>query len=160
MRIVFAQSFPIIRGVSFKSAMLSGKIFVSPKFKAIIYCSRRRFHSSQVAVDWNQAKPYESIPGPKNAFQMIRLLGPGGFFQKLSFDQMFRTFREKYGDIVRLPGILGQPDMVMTFLPDDIETVFRTEGKNPNRRPLDSLLYFRTKLRKDLYPAGAGVIVT
>lgn len=114
--------------------------------------------SSQVA--WESAKPYEDIPGPKNAYQLLRLWGPGGKYANMPLNELTTNLRKDYGTISRFPGILGQRPMVMTYLPEDIEKVLRNEGKFPNRRPLDSLHYFRKKHRPELYPAGAGLLTT
>lgn len=115
---------------------------------------------SSEAVEWENAKPYEEIPGMKNAFDIIRFMGPGGKYKDLPLDKLVTSFRQDFGTIAKFPGFLGQRPMVMTFLPEDIETVLRTEGKFPFRRPLDSIEYFRKQHRPDLYPAGAGLTVT
>lgn len=111
-------------------------------------------------VEWKNAKPYEAIPGPKNAFDIIRMMGPGGRYRGLPLDVLFAKFREDFGTIVNFPSFLGQRPMVITFLPEDIETVLRNEGKFPSRRPFESIAYFRKTHRPDLYPAGAGLTVT
>lgn len=120
-----------------------------------------RFSSNSASeVKYEDAKPYSAIPGPQNAFQLIRLMGPGGSFNDLPLDQMVKKFRDDYGTICKFPGFLGQKPMVFTFLPEDIEKVHRTEGKFPSRRVLDSIAYFRQKHRPDLYPVGAGITIT
>lgn len=124
------------------------------------YFWRHQLRSLSSTVDLDNAKPYEAIPGPKNSFELLRLMGPGGRYKNLPLDQLVVNFRKDYGTIAKFPGFMGQRPMVMTFLPEDIEKVLRTEGKNPFRRPLDSMIYFRKQHRPDLYPAGAGLIVT
>lgn len=128
--------------------------------KSQLIHSRARLFSSQVDVDWESAKPYDTIPGPKNTWELLRLLGPGGRYQNLPMNKLLECYRKDFGTLARFPGVLGQRPMIMTFLPEDVEKVLRTEGKFPFRRPFDSMVYFRKKLRPDLYPAGAGLIVT
>lgn len=121
---------------------------------------RHQFRPLSSQVDLENAKPYESIPGPKSSFELLRLMGPGGRYKDLPLDKLVESFRRDFGTIAQFPGFLGQRPMVMTFLPEDIEKVLRTEGKNPFRRPIDSMVYFRKHHRPDLYPAGAGLVVT
>lgn len=85
---------------------------------------------------------------------------PGGKYYKMPLDQMVASWKNDYGTLCRFPGFLGQKEMIMTFLPEDIEKVFRNQGKMPHRRVLESVEYFRKKQRPDLYPAGAGLTIT
>lgn len=68
--------------------------------------------------------------------------------------------REEYGKLAKFPGLFGQPDMIFTFEPNDVEKIFRNEGKYPARRGLDSLEYFRGTYRKDWFEKGAGLVPT
>lgn len=139
--------------------MLWKRIFVQSFTGAKLNRSQFKCLSTE-AVEWDNAKPHASIPGPKSAFEFIRMMGPGGRYKDLPLDQLVASFRRDYGSIARFPGVLGQKDMIMTFLPEDIETILRTEGKFPERRSLESFVYFRKTLRPDLYPAGAGLTAT
>lgn len=112
--------------------------------------------STQVNVELKDAKPYESIPGPK-VLQFLRMMAPGGRYHKLELNEIVETFRKDYGNIAKFPGFMGQRPMVMTFLPEEIEKVHRSEGKYPNRRPLDSFRYYREVHKPELYPAGSGL---
>lgn len=49
--------------------------------------------------------------------------------------------------------------MIITYLPQDYEKVFRLEGKWPFRRGLDSFTYFRKEHRPDLFKSGGGLTV-
>jgi hypothetical protein len=119
-----------------------------------------KLFSTQVDPQLDNAKPYEQIPGPKGIFEVLRLMGPGGKYYKFALDEMVASFKEDYGTLCKFPGFLGQKQLVMTYLPEDIEQVFRLQGKTPFRRVLDSVEYFRKKQRPDLYPAGAGLTIT
>lgn len=115
---------------------------------------------AQKEIKWEDAKPFSEIPGPKNMFQLLRLMGPGGRYANLPLNESVERFRDDFGPIVFFPGMFGMSPMVFTFLPEDIEKVHRLEGKYPNRRALDSIAFFRQQYRKDLYPAGAGLTIT
>lgn len=112
-----------------------------------------------VATNWENAKPLEQIPGP-NILQFCRFVAPGGKYYDLPLNELVTSFRRDYGSISKFPAMFGRKSLVMTFRPEDIEAVLRTEGKFPHRLPLDSMEYFRKKHRPDLYPAGAGLTIT
>ena len=59
----------------------------------------------------------------------------------------------KYGKVYR-DKIPGLPERVMIHEPADIETMFRSEGKNPRRMPLNTW----KKVRKEL-GIGLGVFL-
>jgi hypothetical protein len=141
---------------------MSKKVFHKLIINSHVFVSQKLLFSNEanLSVDWDNAKPFDQIPGPKNAFQFIKLMGPGGRYQNLPLNKLVSAFRDDYGTIARFPGFFGQKSMVMTFLPEDIETMHRQEGKFPNRRVLDSIAYFRKEHRPELYPAGAGLTIT
>lgn len=66
--------------------------------------------------------------------------------------------KKEFGDITKLPAMLGQPEMVMTFSVDDAEKLFRFEGQFPIRRALDTLTYYRKKIRPDVYGEYGSLI--
>lgn len=140
--------------------MLKSSKFLQSLSSSTSRLSPLRCVSNQTSDEWDNAKPYEEIPGPKNSFQLLRLMGPGGKYQNLSLIDMVKSFRDDFGPLARFPGFLGMKPVVMTFLPEDIELIHRTEGKFPRRRVLDSIEYFRKTARPDLYPAGAGLTIT
>lgn len=61
------------------------------------------------------------------------------------------------GKIAKLPGIFGQKDVVFSFDENDVEKIFRNEGRLPVRRGLDSLEYYRKVHRPDLFKTGGLV---
>lgn len=104
--------------------------------------------------------PYEKIPGPK----AVPLLGvahhflPGGQFHKKELKDFLQQMKSAYGDVVRMKGTFGKPDLVFLFNPRDIEKVFRSEGKWPYRRGQAILNEFRTKERPDLFNGVGGLV--
>lgn len=121
---------------------------------------RLQSHALSTNSEWENAKPLDAIPGPKNAFELIRLMGPGGKYFKLPLSALHLRMRRDFGTITKIPGFMGQRPLVFTYLPEDVEKVLRVEGKYPYRRPFDSIAYFKKHHRPDMYPAGGGLVVT
>lgn len=48
--------------------------------------------------------------------------------------------------------------MIITYDPKDFETIFRTEGVWPYRRPLYAFNYFRKNVRPDIYKNSGGLV--
>lgn len=65
---------------------------------------------------------------------------------------------KKYGPIVKVGNLLGRPDMVFLFDPDDIEQVFRQEDSLPYRPSMPSLDYYKHVHRRDFFADAPGVI--
>lgn len=64
-----------------------------------------------------------------------------------------------YGNLIKLPKMLGKPEIVFTNDPNDIEMVFRTEGQWPERKGIDSMIHFRKNLRPDIFGDHAGLVI-
>nr|XP_019932969.2 cytochrome P450 CYP12A2-like [Aedes albopictus] len=108
--------------------------------------------------EWDSALPYSKIPGP-SVFKMLKDFAPGGRYHNANLPTMHRLFREDYGELVRMPGFLGRNDVLLSFRPDDYETLFRNEGQWPIRRGIDTFTYYRQKVRPDVFK-GLGGLVT
>ncbi|XP_052870891.1 cytochrome P450 CYP12A2-like [Anopheles cruzii] len=79
-------------------------------------------------------------------------------YSDLSIVDLHSRMRDDFGPILRMPGILGRNDIVLSFNPDDYEKVFRTEGAWPIRRGLDSMAYYRQKVRPEVFGAMGGLV--
>ncbi|XP_052870893.1 cytochrome P450 CYP12A2-like [Anopheles cruzii] len=79
-------------------------------------------------------------------------------YTDLSLVDLHSRMRDDFGPILRMPGILGRNDIVLSFNPDDYEKVFRTEGAWPIRRGLDSMAYYRQKVRPEVFGAMGGLL--
>lgn len=108
-----------------------------------------------------EVKPFNQMPGPRP----IPLLGNNwrflpyiGMYKIEEIDKMSVRLRAKHGDIVRIGGLLGRPDMVFLYDADEIEKVFRNEELMPYRPSMPSLNYYKHTLRKDFFGDTAGVI--
>lgn len=71
---------------------------------------------------------------------------------------MHRAMRRDYGDIVRIPGLLGRADTLITFKPNIFEKVFRTESQHPRRRGLETFIYYRKKVRPEIFGDTGGLL--
>ncbi|XP_049548242.1 uncharacterized protein LOC125959463 [Anopheles darlingi] len=107
--------------------------------------------------EWATAKPYESIPGP-NIWKMVTGFMKGGRYADLSLVDLHSRLRDDFGSIIRMPGLMGRRDIVMSFDPEDFEKVFRTEGTWPVRRGLDTMAYYRQKLRPEVFGEMGGLV--
>jgi len=70
---------------------------------------------------------------------------------------MNRLMREMYGDIYCIPGMMGKPNAVFTYNPDDFEMTYRNEGVWPIRIGLESLNYYRKIHRPDVFKGVGGL---
>ena len=75
-------------------------------------------------------------------------------------NEIIKLFNEECGDIVRLPALLGQPEVIMTFRPENFEKVFRVEGTWPERIGFDTLKHYRLNKRPDIYDEYEGLITS
>jgi cytochrome P450 family 12 len=64
---------------------------------------------------------------------------------------MYKALNKEFGDIVKTPGMFGKSSSVCIFNAEDMETVFRNDGLHPNRRSIQTLEYYRNKIRTDIY---------
>ncbi|XP_076646794.1 putative cytochrome P450 301a1, mitochondrial [Halictus rubicundus] len=111
--------------------------------------------------DLSRCRPYTEIPGPKpipflgNTWRFIPYIGD---FQIQAVDKVSRRLYEEYGEIVKMEGLLGRPDMVFIYDANEIERIFRQEERMPYRPSMPSLNYYKHVLRKDFFRDNAGVI--
>lgn len=71
---------------------------------------------------------------------------------------MLKILRDQYGDIYRMKGIQGKPDIVFTYNPDDFEVTYRNEGIWPKHSGLESFTYYRKEKRPDVYHGVGGLV--
>ena len=108
-------------------------------------------------TEWDKALPFEKVPGP-TVFQLIRNAMKGGKYYNLSLKQLHQCLRDDYGLIVKLPGMMGKKDIVISFDPKDYEKVFRNEGVWPIRRGMETFIYYRKNIRKDIFKDLGGLV--
>uniref|UniRef100_A0A182XZZ7 Uncharacterized protein n=2 Tax=Anopheles stephensi TaxID=30069 RepID=A0A182XZZ7_ANOST len=112
-----------------------------------------------VDPEWEAAKPYKSIPSPK-LFTFAKEFREGGRYYDLTGAELYGRWRDDYGELIRINGMFGRPDIVLTFRPEDFEKVFRTEGAWPIRRASETLSYYRQKVRPEVFGELSGLITT
>lgn len=83
---------------------------------------------------------------------------PGGKYRNMDLNQLVLAVRDDYGDICRMPTILGSNPVLMSYNPKDFETVYRNEGIWPDRPGNDTLRYHREEFRKDFFQGVGGLI--
>lgn len=110
------------------------------------------------SAEWNKAKSYDEIPGPSK-WDLVNMFRKGGSLKDKSFAHIQEVFHTRYGDICKMPGILGKPDMIFIYDPADFEAVYRNEGQYPIRQGIDSADYYRKVHRKDLFSETTGLVV-
>lgn len=108
--------------------------------------------------EWDKAKPYDSIPGPKPL-----PIPYGNFWRFTSFGtygtdmiEMHKILRKQYGSIVRMRGMTAE-EMLFLYDPTYIETMYRNESVWPIRDNTPSFTIYRDKYRQDLYSEYVGV---
>ncbi|EEB11479.1 cytochrome P450, putative [Pediculus humanus corporis] len=114
-------------------------------------------------VEYEEAKPYSEIPGPKPLpipyiGNLWRLL-PFARYGKAGFLDMHDLLYEDYGPIVKFDG-LGTISQVYLFDPESVEKMYRNESIWPIRMGLPSIQYYREVVRKDFYQGIAGLITS
>lgn len=132
-----------------------------PKIRATYSTEACQNVVKPVDFHWTQAKPYREIPGPRpvpflgNTWRFLPYIGN---FKIEEVDKVSKRLYKKYGDVVKIEGLIGRPDMVFVYDADEIERVFRQEEKMPHRPSMPSLNYYKHVLRKDFFGEDAGVI--
>lgn len=71
---------------------------------------------------------------------------------------MHKALKDQYGDLVKLPGMLGRKEIVVAFDPVIFEKVFRTEGIWPGRRGLETFVHYRKNVRPDVFVKTGGLL--
>ena len=97
-------------------------------------------------------RPWTQIPGPQglgllgNVWRYIPIIGG---LPSDRLDKVGRLYYEKYGPIVR-EHIFGRHQIVHLFDPNDMEQLFRHEGRYPERRSHRALGQYRSE-RQHMY---------
>lgn len=109
--------------------------------------------SSRISTD--RPKPYQSIPGPEpfpligNTWRYLPLIGE---YDIEKTPENGEANLRKFGPLVR-ENLFGSFSILHVFDPIDMESIFRNEGKYPNRRSHRALLKYRHD-RPELYSSG------
>lgn len=71
---------------------------------------------------------------------------------------LYRKLRDEYGTITKLPGLLGNKEILLITDPQDIETVFRNEGIWPFRRGIATFEHYRRDVRPEIFKNVGGLL--
>ncbi|XP_059176952.1 probable cytochrome P450 12a5, mitochondrial [Physella acuta] len=98
-----------------------------------------RWTSVASSANKDEVKPFEEIPGPKGLYNLpvigsVLHFKPFGKYTPYTTHKLIDSLHEKYGPVVRVQ--LGRKCVLLEDI-KDIETVFRNEGKYPNRPGID-----------------------
>uniref|UniRef100_A0A1A9V041 Uncharacterized protein n=1 Tax=Glossina austeni TaxID=7395 RepID=A0A1A9V041_GLOAU len=92
---------------------------------------------------WQQAKLFNQIPGG-NKLAFFRKFLPGGKYYKTDATQPMSAYKEDWGEIAILKGLLGKRDFVLARSLKDFEEILRNEGTWPIRTGMENGEKWRT----------------
>ncbi|XP_034250283.1 probable cytochrome P450 49a1 [Thrips palmi] len=102
-------------------------------------------------ADWDAARPYSDIPGPKplavggNAWRFMPYVGQ---FHGLGLDELIAALHAEFGPVCKLGG-MPRPDLLFVSDVDIMQSVLRNEGSWPTRRAAQTLEHYFRDLRKN-----------
>lgn len=106
-------------------------------------------------------KPYSDVPGPKglpfigNSWRFAPLVG---HYKIHELDKVMKQLHKQYGNLVKIEGLIGHPDLLFVFDGDEIRNIFKKEEIMPHRPSTPSLRHYKANLRKDFFGDNAGLI--
>nr|CAD7444014.1 unnamed protein product [Timema bartmani] len=107
------------------------------------------------------ARPYRDIPGPRplpflgNTWRLLPVVGQ---YQVSDLARISQLFHDQYGDIVKLSGLIGRPDLLFVYDADEIERAYRSEGPTPFRPSMPCLVHYKSSVRRDFFGDLPGVV--
>lgn len=107
------------------------------------------------------AKPYSAIPGPKalpilgNTWRLLPIIGQ---YDISDVGKLSGKLYTMYGNIVKLTGLIGRPDLLFVYNADEIEKVYRHESPTPLRPSMPCLVKYKSEIRKDFFGKLPGVV--
>lgn len=81
-----------------------------------------------------------------------------GQYHRIDLLELHRKLKEEYGPITKLPGMLGNKEVVAINNASDFEILFRNEGVWPNRRGISTFDHYRKNIRPDIFKDMGGLI--
>ncbi|CAG4955958.1 unnamed protein product [Colias eurytheme] len=112
-------------------------------------------NSSQALKSYDDVPGLSSLPiiGPLRHFlPVIGTVGP-----QRTFYDLCKVLYDKFGPIVKLEGIFARANMLILYEPELYDQVYRAEEVNPSRPGFQTLVYYRTKLKKSRFDGVYGL---
>ncbi|KAL7041072.1 hypothetical protein ACKWTF_000617 [Chironomus riparius] len=119
----------------------------------------RRAYSASMCSEVENVKPFSEMP-TITFFKMVKESLPGGKYYNKSIKDVLQAFFDEFGEAVRIPAMLGNPEIVMSYNSENFEKIFRAEGTWPVRTGLDSLEYYRDTKRPEIYKDLGSLFVS
>jgi len=119
------------------------------------------YYEQKVAQHESNVKSYSEIPGPKalpfigNAWRFAPVIGQ---YKIQELDKVMWSLYKDYGQVVKVTGLIGHPDLLFVFDGDIIKQIFKKEEALPHRPSMPSLHYYKQKLNKSFFEGNEGVI--
>ncbi|CAK1551042.1 unnamed protein product [Leptosia nina] len=141
-----------------KLALSSSRIN-KPQLLEINRLSNKYLHLRNTSTQ--SPKPFETIPG----LSSLPILGPlhhflpivGSLGPQRTFYDLSKVLYDNFGSIVRLSGIFARADFLVLYDPEDYDQVYRAEDVTPSRPGFQTLIYYRTELKKSVYDGVYGL---
>ncbi|KAM7361974.1 uncharacterized protein ACRADG_012838 [Cochliomyia hominivorax] len=115
--------------------------------------------TTNINADWLNSKSYKEIPS-MSVFSLIKNFLPGGKYHNLDSSEFILALKRELGNIYKLKGIFGRPDVIYTHNIEDFEKVVRNEGIWPKRPGFLTINYHRKIHRPDYFQGVTGLLVT
>ncbi|KAH0558311.1 hypothetical protein KQX54_015586 [Cotesia glomerata] len=138
--------------------------YLARKLEKIRFISNQTLNTSKEYLQddvQTNLKPYEEVPGPKplpilgNTWRMFPIIGQ---FEIGDVATISQIFYDQYGEITRLTGLIGRPDLLFVYDVNEIERLYRQEGPTPFRPSMPCLVKYKSEVRRDFFGDLGGVV--
>lgn len=108
--------------------------------------------------EFDKARSMSEMPGPSIYNLIKNTILPSGKYYKAGLKQIHQKLNQEYGSVVSFPGMFGRSPMVFVYDANDVETVFRNEGRWPDRRSFEFIQDYRKKFQPELFKNSGGLL--
>jgi len=128
--------------------------------RIVINLPKRSLTTASASINDNElqkckAKPYSEVPSGsmlKNMWEMMK--DPS---KKERIDKVIEEWFNEKGPIIKM-SIPGAADRVFVREPEHMQLVLQHDGKNPIEPGFDHIVYYRNKIKKDIFYDTAGLV--
>lgn len=86
------------------------------------------------------------------------LFSVSGHYKLPALDKVMESLYQDYGEIVKVGGLIGHPDLLFIFNPNHIERIFKREETLPHRPSMPSVKYYKQVLHKEFFGKNTGIV--